>query len=159
MADAVTVAQLFPPVGAAAPVVVVHMTNISDGTGESGVKKVDIATILNYFNVKPSGLRIEQAWWSVQGFKSITLAWDRTAGANTAMVLGSGIGFTDFRGVNPGYVGGGSGAGDFVKIGGIPDPSAGNADGKGSILLTTNTNAAGNTYDITLWLRCEPNQT
>lgn len=159
MADAVTVAQIFPPSGAQASTVVVHMTNIGDGTGESAVKKVDIATILNYFGVKPSGLRIEQVWWAIQGYKSVTLTWDRTAGANTALVLGTGTMEFDFRGLNAGYDGAGGGVQDFVKLGGIPDPSAGNADGKGSILLTTNTNAAGNTYDITLWLRCEPNQT
>ena len=159
MADAVVTAQMFPAVGQAASTVIVHMSNISDGTGESAVKKVDIATILNYFGVKPSGLRIEQVSYSIQGFKFVQLTWDRTAGANTAMVLGTGQDFRDFRGLRAGDSGSAGGAQDFTKIGGIADPSAGNADGKGSILLTTNTNAAGNSYDITLFLRCEPNQT
>lgn len=159
MADAVTVNQYFPAAGASSPNVVVHLTNVSDGTGESGIKKVDIATILNYFGVKPSGLRIEQAWWGIQGFTSVIIAWDRTAGANTALVLPTGVGADDFRGVNPGPSGTGGGVSDFMKLGGIPDPSAGNADGKGSILLTTKGAAANATYNITLWLRCEPNQT
>lgn len=154
MADAVTVNQFFPTVvGQASPNVVVHLTNVSDGTGESGIKKVDITTVANYFGVQPAQLRIEQAWWGIQGFTAVIIAWDRTAGANTALVLPAGVGADDFRGVNPGPSGSGAGVTDFIKLGGIPDPSAGNADNKGSILLTTKGASATATYNITLWLR------
>lgn len=156
MADTVTTITLFPPSGAFASTVIVHLTNISDGTGETNVKKVDIAGLLNYFNVKPSGLRLETVRWAIQGMTSVKLGWDRTAAQNTAMVLPGGTGYEDFRmmagrrGID--------GAQDMVKLGGLPDPSAGNADGKGSILLSTTGAVSGGSYDITLVLRCEPNQ-
>ena len=156
MADAVTVNRLFPPAGGQASTVIVRLTNLSDGTGETAVKKVDITTVLNYFGVQPIGLRIEVMRWAVQGFSCVTLAWDRTAGANTAAILPA-SGYEDLT--FPVQPGGAGGAQDFFKLGGVADPSAGNADNKGSILLTTNgTNASGNSYDITLVLRCEPNQ-
>ena len=158
MADAVTSITLYPPdLNLRVSVVVVHLTNISDGTGESAVKKVDIATLQNYFGVKPNQLSIEQVRWAMQGITSVKLGWDRTAAQNTAMVLAS-AGYEDFRGM----VGKASGAGgvqDFIKLAGLQDPSAGNADGKGSILLTTTGAAANGSYDITLWLRLGTNQT
>lgn len=155
MADAVTSPQLYPPSGKAASTVIVRLTNLSDGTGETGVKKVDITTIKNYYGKQPSGLRIESIRWAMQGFSAVELTWDRTAGANVAYLC-SGSGYDDLSfATNPSGFGG---AQDMYKLGGVPDPSAGNADNKGSILLTTKgTNAAGNTYDITLVLRCEPN--
>ncbi|HEX7828647.1 MAG TPA: hypothetical protein VF787_03290 [Thermoanaerobaculia bacterium] len=155
MADTVTTTQIFPPTGGKASTVVVHLTGNSDGTGESGIKKVDIATILNYFGIQPSGLRIEQVRWAIQGYSFIQLGWDRTAAQNVAMLL-SGSGYEDFRGMVSKASGVG-GTQDNIKLGGKPDPSAGNADNKGSILLTSNGAISGATYDITLWLRCEPN--
>lgn len=160
MADTVTTIQLWPPSASpanASAVVVVHLTNVSDGTGETGVKKVDIAAILNYFGVKPNQLAIEQCRWAIQGMTSVKIGWDRTAAQNTAMLL-SGSGYEDFRGMVS-KANGVGGAQDFVKLTGLQDPSAGNADGKGSILLTTTGAAANGTYDITLWLRCGTNQT
>lgn len=156
MADTAITNQLWPPSGEPASTVVVHLTCNSDATGEVAVKKVDIGSVRNYFGVKPTGLRIEQARWCIQGFTSVTLSWDRSAGANTAMILAA-SGYDDFRGT-VGKASGSGGAQDMVKLGGIADPNAGNADGKGSILLTSAGAAAGATYDITLWLRCEANQ-
>ena len=156
MAAAVTTITLWPPSGVSASTVVVHLTNVSDGTGETNVKKVDIAALLNYFGVKPSGIRIEQARWAIQGMTSVKLGWDRTAAQITAMLL-TGSGYDDFRGMVAKASGSG-GAQDMIKLGGIADPSAGNADGKGSILLTTAGAVSGATYDITLWLRLEANQ-
>jgi len=140
MADATTVNIIDSSVN----VIGVHMTNISDGTGESGVKKIDIATLLNYWKVQPNGLRLTSMRWAMQGFTSVKIAWDRTAGANTAATI-SGNGFDDWRGfsIDP----------NFTKLTGCIDPNEGNADNKGSILLTTNGAVNGATYDITLF--CE----
>lgn len=153
MADTVTSITLID----APTVIVVHFTNKSDGTGESAVKKVDIAAInKNYFNVKPAGLRIEQARWAIQGFTDVQILWDRTAQSYQAMIL-TGSGYEDFRGLVDKASGVG-GVGDYAKIGGLADPSEGNADGKGSILITTDGATNGASYDITLWLRKAPNQ-
>lgn len=155
MPDTVTTAQLYPPASTQAAMVVVHWTGSSDGTGESGVKKLDITTLLNLLNKQPGGLRIEQIRWAIQGYTSILIAWDRTAGANTAMIL-AGSGYEDFRGMVSKASGVG-GVSDLIKLGGLPDPSAGNADNKGSLLLTSNGAVSGATYDITVWCRLEPN--
>lgn len=149
MSDSVTTSQLFPPVGNNSSVVVVHLTNKSDGTGESAVKKVDITTLKNYSGSQPVGLRIAQCRWAIQSFTDVQLLWDRTAGSNLAMILST-SGYEDFRGISEG--GGPGGVQDFVKLGGLPDPSEGNADNKGSILLTTDGAVNGGSYDITLWL-------
>lgn len=156
MADTVTTNTLFPASGASASTVVVHLTSISDGTGETNVKKVDIATIFNYFGVKPNQLAIEQVRWAIQGMTSVKLGWDRTAAQITAMVL-AGAGYDDFRGMVSKASGVG-GTQDNIKLTGLQDPSAGNVDGKGSILLTTTGAVSGASYDITLWLRCGTNQ-
>ncbi|HEY2851136.1 MAG TPA: hypothetical protein VGI97_14755 [Gemmatimonadaceae bacterium] len=145
MADTVTTITVFNgPTN-----IVVHLTNVSDGTGESAVKKVDIAALLNYYKVQPAGLRIEQVRWAMQGFQNVKLGWDRTAAQITAMLL-AGNGYDDLRGQRAGGVDAVKG---FTKITGLVDPSEGNADAKGSILLTTVGAVSGATYDITLWLR------
>lgn len=156
MADAVTVTRLSPEsLTLNAAVFVYNFTNISDGTGESNVKKVDIATLLNFFGVKPNGLRIEQIRWAIQGMTYVKLGWDRTAGQNTAQVL-TGNGCEDYRGQVSRS--GDGGVQDFIKLGGKADPSQGNADGKGSLMLSTVGAVNTGTYDITIWLRAEPNQ-
>lgn len=157
MADAVTVTRLWPAnLDQKSAVFVYNFTNISDGTGETNVKKVDIATLLNYFGVKPDGLRIEQMRWAIQGMTYVKLGWDRTAAQNTAQLLPAGSGYEDYRGQVSRA--GDGGAQDFTKLGGKADPSAANADAKGSLMLSTVGAVNGGTYDITVWLRAEPNQ-
>ena len=149
MPDSVTVNVLTPTMSRQT-VVGVHMTNVSDSTGESAVKKIDIATLLNTAGVKPDGLRFTSCRWAMQGFTSVTLLWDRTA-ANITVARLSGNGFDDLRGfsISP----------NFTKLTGDIDPSEGNADGKGSILLTSVGAVAGATYDITLWCELAQNET
>jgi len=141
MADAVTVRIL----KSTPKNYIVRLTNISDGTGETNVKKVDIAALLNANGVKPDGLRIEQIRWSIQGMTYVKIGWDRTAAQITAFVCPAGGGYDDLRGLNKGVQ-------DFTRIKGDVDPSEGNADGKGSILLSTVGAISTGSYDITLWL-------
>jgi hypothetical protein len=123
---------------------VVHLTCVSDGTGETAVNKINIATVaVNTNGKKPAGLRLRQIRWGMQGFTDVKLTWDRTAGANTAMVL-SASGFTEYANLNQVVP-------DPQSIFGLQDPSEGNADGKGSILLTSVGAIAGATYDIDLY--------
>lgn len=121
---------------------VVHLTNVCDNTGESGVKKVDIATLTNHYGVKPNGLRIESVQYAINGFTSVVLAWDRTAAPITAVLLPGGYGELEFSEGTP-----------EVECLALKDPSEGNADGKGSLLLTaTQGKAATSTYDILITL-------
>ena len=145
MADAVTTHVL-----ANTPTAyIVHLTNVCDGTGESGVKKVDIAALVNQYGVKPNGLRIQKVHYAINGFTSVVLAWDRTAAANTAVLLPGGYGKLCFEGVTA-----------ELECLALVDPSEGNADGKGSLLLTaTQGKSASATYDITIWLAKVQNST
>lgn len=109
-----------------------RFTNVSDGTGESAVVKVDISTFLNSHGVAPTKTVIEQLEWAIQGFTSVRLFWDHTADDEIAVL--SGAGFKDYR-----------------EYGGMTDPAS--AGGTGDILITTAGAASGATYDITLTLR------
>ena len=136
MADAVTTRT----VGETAAQLVVHLTNISDGTGESAVVKVDKSTFFAPDAAEPAALDIESVRWNVQGFTSVRLLWDHTAD-DTGLVL-SGSGYDDFRGE------------DMERVPGLcalKDPRS--AGGTGDIILTTAGAVSGATYDITLVLR------
>ena len=111
---------------------VVHLTNISDGTGESLVAKVDISTLLLSNGLPCTKTALKEAQWSIQGFTSVRLYWDHTTD-DTMAILGQGCGYLDF--------------GDLGNLG---DPVS--AGGTGDILLTTGGAVSGATYDITLVL-------
>jgi hypothetical protein len=110
----------------------VHMTNISDGTGESGVTKVDISALTG-FPFTPTATTIDLIEYNVQGFTSVRLFWDHTTDDEIA-VLGTGAGVIDWG-----------------AYGGNVDPRS--SGGTGDILLTTAGTTSGNTYDITMHLR------
>lgn len=118
----------------------VHLTNVSDGTGESAVVKVDKSTLTDINEREPMSLNIATIRWAMQGFSSIQVLWDHTTD-DKALVL-SGSGYDDF--VN-------GGIGGHVMPSGLPDPRS--AGGTGDILLTTVGASATATYDITLTLR------
>ncbi len=129
MVDTVDVRPLF--IGAQR--VAYRLTNISDGTGESAVVKVDISTLIGPDNIAaPTRTVVEQIEWSIQGFSSIRLFWDHTTDDEIAVLAGAG--FKDYR-----------------SVGGLCDP--GSSGGTGDVLLTTAGNAANATYDITIVLR------
>lgn len=117
---------------------VIHLTNISDGTGESLVVKADISGLLAEDGVVPASLDIEQVRWSIQGFVSVRILWGTTSPV-VALAL-SGSGYEDFRGDSNAH-----------SDRGLIDPRT--ATGERDILLTTNGGVSGSTYDITLHLR------
>lgn len=126
---------------------VVHLTNVSDATGEALVKKVDMTLIAKNFNGnQPASLFVERVKFFVAGFKYVQLFWSHTVN-ETILFLPPGVGDLDF-----------TQRGDLslnsttlAKYQGLADGLG--AGGDGSILLTTNTPAAGAIYDITLFLR------
>lgn len=133
---------------------IIHLTNISDGTGESGVIKVDKSTLVASDGAEPASLDIDQVRWAVQGFTSVRILWDHTTD-DTALVL-TGNGYDTFRNIFGNDI---QPVVDFMN--GSTDRSEGLLDprstgGTGDILLTTNGGGSGSTYDITLWLRKNP---
>lgn len=129
MADVVSVDYLFKGSRRAK----VKLTNISDGTGEAGVIKVDISTLIGLNGSAPTKTSIESIESSVQGFTSIKLYWDHTTDDVLAVL---GVGYTYF---------------DFTDVGGFTDPAS--TGGTGDIILTTAGATATSTYDITINFR------
>lgn len=123
--------------------IVVHLTNVSDGSGESAVVKIDKSTLTDNSAtpVEPDSLDILTVRWSIQGFTSVRIIWDHSTD-QVGLVL-SGSGYDDFRGDFPNRA-----------IKGLADPR-GSGD-TGDILLTTNGGVSGSTYDITLRCRKSP---
>ena len=75
---------------------VVKMTNISDGSGESLVKKIDASTTT--FMTEDGERKIAKIWWSVNTTKSnasVELVWNGATNA-TGLLL-SGQGYWDLR--------------------------------------------------------------
>lgn len=99
---------------------VMKFTNLSDGTGEAGVKKVDVAA--------GSTLRVQKIHYCVQGMVA-TLLWDAD---------------TDVRMVDLA----GDGTFDFTTFGGLPNN--GGTGVTGDINLTTTGHTSGDSYTIVL---------
>lgn len=113
---------------------VVHLTNESDGTGESDVTKVDISTITIPSGTTPTYTVVEEIFGNVVGTGRVVLEWDHTANDEIAVLSGN------F------YL-------NWAEQGGMVDPKS--AGGTGDILLTTNGFASGDGYDITIVLRAK----
>ena len=105
---------------------VVKLTNLSDGTGESAVLKVDVSALTG----SPAAVKIEKIHYTVSGMVA-TLLWDAT---------------TDVRIVDLA----GDGCFDFTGFGGLPNNAG--AGVTGDILLTTTGATAADSYTIILEL-------
>ena len=111
---------------------IAHFTNLSDGTGEAAVKKVDLSALTGPGGVVPTSLSVVRVEWTISGFPYVKIEWDHTAN-DTAVILGEGCGELDF---NP--------------YGSLLDP--GSTGGTGDILFTAPAGSAGDSYSITLHL-------
>lgn len=130
MADTVDTLVIFNQ----APSYVARFTNISDGTGEAAVIKVDKSTLVGLLKAEPAKLCIKEVQWSIQGFTSVRILWDHTTD-DEACVLAAGNGYFNYT------LGGNAG---------LVDP--GSTGGTGDVLITTAGAVSGATYDITLVL-------
>jgi hypothetical protein len=93
MADAVTTQTIADTTGVK---FVIKMTNVSDGTGETLVKKVDASELT--FMTEDGNRKISRVWYSVNTSNSksaIELVWDGETNS-TALLLG-GNGYMDLR--------------------------------------------------------------
>ena len=137
MADAVTSQTLSD----GDRVLVVKYTNISDGSGEASVKKVDISTFAASVTTgaTPARATIEQIWYDIAGMR-VALEWNATTNV-VAAVLGTSLGV----GTNV------SGHMDFRSFGGIKNNAGSGIDG--DIDLTTHGHTAHDHYTVVLQLR------
>ena len=112
---------------------ILHLTNISDGTGESAVIKADISALTFNFGQVPTYSCVDLIDYNIQGMSSVRLYWDHTTDDEIAILP-----------VGQGTI-------DWNALGGKTDPKT--AGGTGDILLTTNGQVSGGTYDITIYFR------
>jgi hypothetical protein len=115
---------------------VMKFTSISDGTGETAVKKVDAQSQTYAVNIQGQllvpgvHLKLREIQWSVEGMK-LLLLWDATVPVTMMALQGNG-----------------SGLDRFDRVGGLPNPQAPGATG--SILFTTLDAALNSTYSVVL---------
>jgi hypothetical protein len=130
MADAVTSQTLFD----GDKHVVMKFTNISDGTGESAVKKVDVSALeSDIYGNTCSSVAIEKIWWQCIGMK-VRMFFDATSDK-----------FIIELGENQ------SGYHDYSEFGGISNNAG---SGKtGDIDFTTVGHSSADTYTIILKMR------
>ena len=114
--------------------VVMKFTNISDGTGESAVAKVDVSALTAGPNGETcTGVTIEEIWWQCIGMK-VSLFWDASSNV-IIMQLGENQ----------------SGHQDFRDFGGLTNNAGGGKTG--DVLFTTVGHSSADTYSIILSMR------
>ena len=135
MADAVTSQTLSDGDRTA----VMKFTNISDGSGESSVKKVDVSALTKSSrnNSDCTRVQITQIWYMISGMR-IDLEWDASSNVK-ALILGGGVTLEPTMGHL-----------DFRSFGGIKNNAGGGITG--DIDLTTLHHTNNDAYTIILEL-------
>lgn len=112
---------------------IVQLTNVSDGTGESAIAKVDVSSLAprKSDGAACTAVKLTKVYYSILGFTKIGLFWDATV--NTLCME-----------LNPSA----DGILDFSPFGGLQNTAG--AGKTGDILLTTTGHSAGDTYLIVL---------
>jgi len=106
-------------------------TNISDGTGETAVVKVDVSTLNpNSFGLACNGVKINKIWMTVHGME-VRILWDADVNVLAWQATSNGPYLMDFS-----------------SFGGIPNNSG--AGKNGDIAFSTHDASAGDTYTIVL---------
>ena len=135
MADAVTSQTLSD----GDRIAVMKFTNLSDGNGESSVKKVDVSALAaSNAGLTPALVTIEQIWYDIGGMR-VSLEWNATSNVVAAVLGGSAA------------AGNVSGHMDFRSFGGIKNTLASGYDG--DIDLTTSGHTNLDHYTVVLQLR------
>ena len=130
MADAVTSQTLIDGPNKA----VMKFTNISDGSGESAVVKVDVSALEASLNgTACSEVGIERSWWQCIGMK-VQILFDATTNA-----------FCIELGENQ------SGDHDYTSFGGLTNNAGSGVTG--DVLFTTVGHSSADTYTIILYMR------
>lgn len=112
----------------------IHLQNQSDGTGESTVVKIDVSTLVDPYGNVCTYTAIDRIESEINGM-TVRLAWNHTTDDEIAVLAPGGAPL------------------DWSAVGGNVDPRT--TGGDGDILLTTNGQAAGSSYDITIYFRCK----
>jgi hypothetical protein len=125
MADAVTTQTIADGPGQ----FVRRFTNVSDGTGESAVKKIAVANL----GGTPAEVKIDRIKYTTKGM-AVRILWDADADVEAITLPADEAGELDFR----------------AEGGLINNAGAGKT---GDINFTTVDHSTGDSYDITLFMR------
>lgn len=109
---------------------IVLLTNVSDGTGESAVKKVTVGDLVG----TPTRVRIDKIIYATNGM-GVRLLWD---GPTDVLAWSIPENSSDML--------------DFTAFGGLQNAAT---DPTGDIMLTTFGHTSGDSYSIILYLRKE----
>ena len=127
MADAVTSQTLLD----GERLFIAKFTNISDGTGETGVIKIDVSTLNpNSFGLACNGVKLNKIYGTTHGME-VRILWDATTDQFAWQIP-----------QNSNYLM------DFSSFGGIPNNAG--AGKTGDVLFTTADASAGDMYSIVL---------
>ena len=118
---------------------VVKFTNISDGSGDSSVKKVDVSALATSSRDGATCARVHitQIWYMISGMR-VDLEWNASSNVK-ALILGGGVALEPTMGHF-----------DFRSFGGIKNNAGGGIDG--DIDLTTLHHTSNDAYTIILEL-------
>ena len=110
---------------------IAKFTNISDGTGESGVIKINVSTLTpNAFGLACNGVKINKIWATTHGME-VRILFDATTDAFAWQIP-----------QNTNYMM------DFSSFGGIPNNAG--AGVTGNVLFTTADASSGDMYTIVM---------
>tara|TARA_Y100001963_G_C6788083_1_gene453994 strand:- start:1654 stop:2052 length:399 start_codon:yes stop_codon:yes gene_type:complete len=110
---------------------VLRFTNVSDGTGESAVAKVDASALASMTDGnKSTNIKIMKCWWSISGM-DIDIYWNASTNVFALSLTSDGAGYLDFS-----------------SFGGLRNTAGSGKDG--DILFTTRNHSSGDTYTIVL---------
>ena len=134
MADAVTSQTILDSGGRD---LVMKFTNISDGTGESAVAKIDVSALTSSAITGQSCNRVvlQRIWFSNVGM-GWKLYWNATSNMFICQAPKDWTDTWDFTDSSQ-------------PLPGIPNNAGGGVDG--DLLLTTNDHTSGDTYSIVIW--------
>lgn len=116
---------------------VLHLTSTSDGTGESGVVKIDVSALGFDEGRTPNHVAVDMVDYAIQGINYVELVFDATAD-DELCVLPEGQGTVHFG-----------------SFGGKSDPQS--AGSTGDVKLSTSGAASGGSYDIVVYFRPKSN--
>lgn len=110
---------------------IAKFTNFSDGTGETGVIKIDVSTLNpNSFGLACNGVKLNKIYGTTHGME-VQILWDATTDVFAWQIP-----------QNSNYLM------DFSSFGGIPNNAG--AGKTGDVLFTTRDASAGDMYSIVL---------
>ena len=114
-------------------------TNISDGSGESSVAKVDVSALTanSHTGAACARVHITQVWYAISGMR-VDLEWNASSNVK-ALILGAGVALEPTNGHF-----------DFRSFGGIKNNAGGGING--DIDLTTLHHTSNDAYTIILEL-------